>query len=385
MKFVFFILPEPGHVHPFLGPAQALVSLGHKVVVASPGDISGRMRQAGLEFDSALVTPGETPKGRELVALVEDRERHRAVIEKLFLAGVEEKIPHYREVLRRWKPHRVVLDPMNYAAVLASHSEGVPWASVSTSLSSVITPDIRSDVLDVVDLLARARGEVFRRNGLDRARFRAADCLSPTLNITFATEDFVGAPPAEVQLVGSSQPVHKRGDEVPLKPIPSGRPLIYISFGSQVSYYPAVFRKLREAARGMQARMIFSIGDLIDEPGWEDSADCQFYRYAPQIEILKRASLFVTHGGANSVMEALREGTPMLVSPICNDQYHQAHYISRSGVGRELDLRTASVAEIRKMLSDMLFDLELRRRAKFVSRGYVENGAWTAARLLATQ
>lgn len=44
------------------------------------------------------------------------------------------------------------------------------------------------------------------------------------------------------------------------------------------------------------------------------------FKYAPQKEILAKATLFITHGGMNSVMEALIAQTPMIVIPLANDE-----------------------------------------------------------------
>ena len=67
------------------------------------------------------------------------------------------------------------------------------------------------------------------------------------------------------------------------------------------------------------------------------------------------AGAFLTHGGANSFMEAIAANVPMLLSPMCNDQFHQAHFLTRSQIGIAADLRTMSEGEIRNAIERQKF------------------------------
>jgi UDP:flavonoid glycosyltransferase YjiC (YdhE family) len=54
----------------------------------------------------------------------------------------------------------------------------------------------------------------------------------------------------------------------------------------------------------------------------------------------------VTHGGNNSVTEALTCGVPMLVLPFSTDQFAGAAAIERAGLGEALDPNTATAADV---------------------------------------
>ncbi len=385
MKIVFCLIPEPGHVNPYIGPAQALAAMGHGVVVAAAGDLSAQLRAAGLTFRGDLI-PADAPpppRGKALVDMLENRAAWRAIIEARFLGPVPGEVGPLRAFLAREAPDGVVVDPMYYAAVIAARLESIPWVTMASCLTSALPDGMDSDVLRVIRQIDKPRAALFQSFGF-LPEFRAIDCLSPLLNVTFATRDLVGEPPAGVSLVGASRPLGRRGDEVPLRPLPDGKPVVYASFGSQIFHYPAVFEKIEEACRPLGAHLVLSIGDLADEPRWkEPRPERHVYRYAPQLEVLSRASVFVTHGGANSVMEGIGAAVPLLVSPMCNDQEHQARFVERAGLGLVEDLRAASVETIRERLRSLLGAHPARAAVKKASVGYRENGAPLAAKLVA--
>jgi MGT family glycosyltransferase len=385
MKLIFCLLADQGHINPFIGPAQALQELGHEVLITSPGDLSKQMEKSGLPFSTDLLAPPGAlgPRGKEFKELIEDRANHLSLIENHFMNGIAQQVAPIQSFLKKEKPDGVIIDPMNYSAVIAAHLLGIPWISMSSSLTSVIPDDMKSDVLEILAILLPRRDEIFRSFGIE-GKFRAVDCLSPFLNISFSTKEFIGQVPPEVEAVGPSLPLSLRGDEVSLQPIPENKPVVYVSFGSQLYHYPEVFKKILQACSDLPIHLIMSIGDLIHEPGWESTKSVQFYQYAPQLEILKKTDLFVTHGGANSVMEGLCAGVPLLVTPICNDQDHQAYFVKKSGVGQSLDFRTANTEEIRLAIEGLLKNDQIKKTMKEVSKSYQGNGALEAARLIET-
>ena len=101
------------------------------------------------------------------------------------------------------------------------------------------------------------------------------------------------------------------------------RPLLYVSFGSQAYHQPAQLRLVLDAAREIDARFVVAMGELASsELARSAPPNVDVVDFAPQLAILAEARVAVTHGGANSVHEALACGVPLLVSPICNDQHH---------------------------------------------------------------
>jgi zeaxanthin glucosyltransferase len=381
--------PEKGHLNPMVGVAQWLRRMGHTVGWLCLPEPAPQLEQLGVEIlhlphpSTSAPAPIETG-GEALARLVRDEVALGRWIRGLLLDAVPAQIAPVREVVRRFKPDVMALDGMQYAAVLAAHLEAIPWAGVSSALT-LLEPEIDIALLRNVRALASDRQALFSAHGFP-ARFRTCECLSPRLNTIFATEDFVGPEariPPNTYLVGPSLPPEARGDEVgfPWERL-GAKPVVYLSFGSQISWQPELFRLIAEAAAPLGVTLVLSAGELAGTeftrtlPG-----DVVAVPYAPQRQLLPRASAFISHGGANSVMEALTEGVPLLLLPVCNDQPVQAHFLTRSGAGLALDLRTLTVDDCRAALARLLEPgTPLRAKVAALSASYrARDGAKEAA------
>uniref|UniRef100_A0A7S2I605 Erythromycin biosynthesis protein CIII-like C-terminal domain-containing protein n=1 Tax=Zooxanthella nutricula TaxID=1333877 RepID=A0A7S2I605_9DINO len=75
----------------------------------------------------------------------------------------------------------------------------------------------------------------------------------------------------------------------------------------------------------------------------------------PQLEMLRLSDAMVTHGGANSMHEALGFGVPLAVVPIFGDQPANADTVARSGAGVSFrdPMRTLSAASLRRAVAGL--------------------------------
>jgi zeaxanthin glucosyltransferase len=69
--------------------------------------------------------------------------------------------------------------------------------------------------------------------------------------------------------------------------------------------------------------------------------------YAPQLELLEKASLTMTHGGLNTVLDSLSYGVPMILVPLTYEQPAIAARVARIGAGEILPLSQVSPARLR--------------------------------------
>jgi zeaxanthin glucosyltransferase len=384
MRVLVVTLPEKGHYHPLLGPAEELRRRGAEVAFAVSSDISDELGRAGVE--RVLVPPGSAPpsdslRGEPLARLLLDASALHGWIRGLLVEEPARHVAALRAILRDFSPDVVAIDTMAYEGAVAADLEGVPWVGWSTSLNPVVPENLDSELIRTLKALDSERHALFADYGLT-ARFRVSDVLSPRGTATFTTEALVGEAPAGVALVGPSLGGHRSGDGVPLA-LGGRRALIYVSFGSQAWFQPERYRNVFRAAERLGADVIAATGDLAEtfrETDLAESIHC--VGFARQLEVLGKASAFVTHGGANSVMEGLAAGVPLLIAPICNDQPHNLHFVERAGAGLGIDLDGCSVDALAAALERLIGDGPQRRAARRVRDSYAaRNGSAGAAEL----
>ncbi|KAK6737810.1 hypothetical protein RB195_020113 [Necator americanus] len=92
-------------------------------------------------------------------------------------------------------------------------------------------------------------------------------------------------------------------------------------------------------------------------------------RWIPQVDLLadKRLSLFITHGGMNSMLEAMHYGKPVIAIPLFGDQLHNSRNIPRLQIGNILDRTRISQKTLTEMIKMTLGNETILRNAGFVA------------------
>ena len=94
----------------------------------------------------------------------------------------------------------------------------------------------------------------------------------------------------------------------------------------------------------------------------------------PQLTLLCRATLFVTHGGMNSVNEALYYGVPMIVLPFGLDQPLVGRELERRKLGRVIAPRALTAARLWRTAKELLRDPEARKARLAMKRKMQASG-----------
>ena len=174
------------------------------------------------------------------------------------------------------------------------------------------------------------------------------------LNIVFVAPDF--QPAADTfddcyLFVGPSIPPHQSPGDFRLDKLDASRPLLYISLGTIFNNQPEFFRTCFEAFGDSSYQVVISAGPHAD-PGalGVRPANVLVAGYVPQLEILARASCFITHAGMNSVMEALHYGVPMVALPQMVEQRTTARRVADLGLGLLLEPATVTATTLARAL-----------------------------------
>ena len=131
-------------------------------------------------------------------------------------------------------------------------------------------------------------------------------------------------------------------------------PFVYVSFGSFLSVRSDVTAVVVDSLKqlGLRAAIAIGLADQADlgplPPSW------LVREYLPQVRLLEHAAVAVTHGGNNSITEAMTWGVPLVVLPFSTDQFAGAAAIERGGFGVVLAPNEASAADIADAIGHVL-------------------------------
>lgn len=139
---------------------------------------------------------------------------------------------------------------------------------------------------------------------------------------------------------------------------------VYVSLGTVFNNKPEVFRKILQALDSPAYQVILSVGAAYDalQKG-QIPSNALLFRSVPQVELLPRIDLFLSHGGNNSINEALAAGRPIVVLPIGGEQGDNASRITYLGAGRRVDTARFTPAELRAVVEEIRTTSTFRHRA----------------------
>lgn len=121
--------------------------------------------------------------------------------------------------------------------------------------------------------------------------------------------------------------------------------------GTMQNHLDYVFRTIAEACANLNAQLVISLGGGLDPEAFPNlAASPLVVKYAPQLELLQKASLNITHAGLNTTLESLSYGVPMVAIPVTDDQPGVAARIAWSGAGEFVPLSRLSVPSLRQTI-----------------------------------
>jgi MGT family glycosyltransferase len=165
----------------------------------------------------------------------------------------------------------------------------------------------------------------------------------------------------------------------------TGQPIIYASMGTLQNGLAGVYREIATAvARRKEMQLVLSIGNQVDKKQIGPLPTSSIVvKHAPQLEILQRASVCITHAGCNTVLESLVNGVPQVAIPVTHDQPGVAARIADKKTGLFVPLKDLTASGLGLLLDEVLSDHTYRENAHYFQKSLSErNGLSDAADLL---
>ena len=162
----------------------------------------------------------------------------------------------------------------------------------------------------------------------------------------------------------------------------NGQPLVYASLGTTRKADHEIYYRIASACAGLDLQLVITLGGRRNLESFANlPGDPLVVENAPQLDLLKRADLVITHAGPNTTLETLLSGKPMLALPLALDQPTVAAHLERLGVAEVLSPLHRSTEEIREALIKIRTESRYRKAAKAIQAQlqYLDGAAQAAS------
>ena len=346
MRILFINLPYHGHVIPTIGLVQELIKAGHQVTYVMPYDWETQISDSGAEFLGYENNPQLDKQIRNAFFKAEEviASYDLVLYEQFFFVGKHLAEKHGKKCVRIF-----TAPATNKELMRAFISSGGPMGI------------FRLPLIGTLWTMAAVKGlgiQLKCRNWLDEIVENPPDC---NLVYTFRSfqpfaEDFPGE---QFHFIGPS--VYDRKEEA----FPAlEKPVIYISIGTILKGGENFFRACLEAFEKEKVTVVLSVGNFDISRLKHIPENFVIRNRVPQIAVLKQSCLFITHGGMNSVSEAMVHGVPMVVIPFVSDQPVNARQVEKLGLGKVLDYKDITAGTLRDAAFTVMEDRAIRENLR---------------------
>lgn len=192
--------------------------------------------------------------------------------------------------------------------------------------------------------------------------------------------EFPGAVKPGSYYIGTSIYLKRNEPEFPWAALNDQLPLIYCSVGAVFSYNKKKMQRyldvLINTARFLEDRQwVFAVGPEVETDSLgKIPNNVLLVRHAPQLQLLRRATVAVTHGGANTVKECMFFGVPMVVVTGFESSYELSEipcYASRvtfHGLGIQIDLKKFNVEKVTEAIETLQQDSFIQGQVRLMKR-----------------
>jgi zeaxanthin glucosyltransferase len=397
--------PVPGHLHPFGALGRELIARGHRVTLFHMPDLAERVRKEELEF--VAIGESDHPLGSLPVSL----QRLGQLDGLAALRFTIEAIRKTTEMMCRDLPaaieksgvHALLVDQTEPAGGTVADHLKLPFVTVCNALTLSDDPDVPppftawnyrpgiwSRLRNRIGYAAGRRMTAPVWNVVQRYRKtwrlpplkRQEDSFSRLAQISQQPEAFDFPRrnlPRCFHYVGPIRRPSAHPVAFPWEKL-DGRPVIYASLGTLQNQKETLFRTFAQACEGLGVQLVITHGGgLTASVVGSFPGDPLVVSYAPQLEVLGKASLTLTHAGLNTVLDSLTHGVPLVAVPITYEQPAIASRIRWAGVGEVIPLKTLSSSLLRSTIRRVLAESGYSDRAKAVRQSILDGGGTAKA------
>ncbi|PKJ52546.1 macrolide family glycosyltransferase [Bacillus sp. SN10] len=359
-KVLMFNFPGEGHVNPTLALIEELVKRGEEVIYYCVEEYKGKIEKTGASFrpyenflekvDMLERMNGKINPSELLLHMVKSMDN----IIKIVIEELKEEKYDYVIYDNNFAVGWIIAEALNLPKISSCTTFAVTKKLFNALMNNHNEGNKMSPLYQEVTHILEKWQKVY---GFSMNEKKNVMTCAGNITIVYTSEFF--QPDVEELddsyiFVGPSITSRKDVQEVVFKQKEEEK-LIYISMGTvfnqQMDFYYICF----EAFKNFPATIILSVGKHIDINQMKNvPPNFKIYNYVPQLEVLKHANLFITHGGMNSSSESLYFGVPMIVIPVMGDQPIVAQRIEDLKAGIQLNLKNLTPTTLYDAVMEVL-------------------------------
>ncbi|MCI2416557.1 glycosyl transferase [Saccharopolyspora sp. K220] len=359
--FAFVSMPAAGHLNPTLPLVAELLDRGHRVSYAVGHEMVSAVEATGADV---IALPTEMPKTAPNAQL---GPQHLDTLARFLLDDIQASFPVLHQRLRADPPDAVCFDGMTTIGRMLAEKLGVPGIALVPNFAS-------NENFSVRDVIAASTPEFPVEIFADLARRmqQAAAEFGVHAELPF------GAPPAGLNLVFLPREFQLGADtfddrfrfigpllgdraEQPWQPRDPHAPLLFISLGTAFNDRPEFYQKCFAAFADSPWQVAMATGQRTDTDALGPiPANFDVRASFPQPAVLRHATVFCSHTGMNSTMEALHFAVPLVAVPQMPEQAANAARVEELGLGQRLDANAVTAEELRSTVEQVAADEQTR-------------------------
>jgi MGT family glycosyltransferase len=369
-------------VNPTVPFGAALSARGHEVAWAGLPGVVDELLPSGSGFvpvvgglDRAAFEE-MTRQGRGL----RGAEALKYLWEGFIVPAAQATAPALHIAAEAFDPDVMVVDQQAVAGAVVARRLQRHWVTSATTSAEL------SDPLAALPKVATWVHDQLRELqvslGIDPQLAASGDLRrSDQLIVAFTTEALTGPIDdlPQTRFVGPS--IQDRPDPTPFpwEWLAPGVPTVLVSLGTvNAEIGQRFFAAAVEAVAGMAVQaVVVAPPGLVEVP--PEVTNVMVAPRVPQLALMPHLAAVVSHGGHNTVCEALAYGVPLVVAPIRDDQGIVAQQVVDAGAGTRVRFGRVRSGDLSQALTAVLSDPAYRRRARAVGQSFAQAGGAAAA------
>ncbi|MEG3437894.1 glycosyltransferase [Pannus brasiliensis CCIBt3594] len=398
-KFGIICPPYPGHLNPQTVLARELQSRGHRVTFLQIPDLAEKIRSSGVDFHPIGETIYRAGTMAETFANLGKLSSIEALRYSLdFCVQMVEIIcQDAPKAIEHLGIDALIVDQLEPVGETVAEAIDLPYITVScgqaihrrADVPPFYTPWMYRDTFPA--RIRNQSGYYFLDRGCQlllqainsyRHRWNLADY--PRIYASNARNRITQQPPAfEFPIANPPENLHYVGPLRSSSPNPAffpyekltGQPMIYASLGSVQNTKFPLFQRIAAACKDLDAQLVIAHGGGMSADEARSLPGTPLVvEYAPQPDILARASLTITHGGMNTILDSLTYGVPLVAIPITFEQPGNGARVRYLEVGEVFSLNNRSISKLRSTVQRVFTEEKYRENARKIQQSIARSG-----------